>query len=52
VLRAIIGKKSTNEGQYLLREKNELYQVFQEPDIAEVVRYRRLAWAAEMIITR
>jgi hypothetical protein len=49
VLRAIIGPKRTSDGQYLSRENNELYQIFRDPDIVEVVRHRRLAWAGHVV---
>jgi hypothetical protein len=49
LLRMIIGPKRNQDGQYLSRENKELYQVFQEPDIVEVVQHRRLAWAGHVV---
>jgi hypothetical protein len=49
VLRTIIGPKKLSDGCYRSQENRELYQVFQEPDIASVVKMRRLSWAGHVV---
>ena len=47
VLRAIYGPVKEGE-EYRSRHNNELYQLFQEPDIITVLRANRLRWAGHV----
>jgi hypothetical protein len=49
VLRMIIGPKRTSDGFYCTRENRELYQIYQEPDLASLVKIRRISWAGHVI---
>jgi hypothetical protein len=38
-----------SEDMYRRRYNDELYQIYQEPDIVQVVKLRRLAWAGHVV---
>ena len=48
VLRTIIGPLKVSEDQYRRRYNHELYRIYQENDIAAVVKWRRLSWAGHV----
>jgi hypothetical protein len=49
VLRKIIGPLRIGDGEYRIRFNHELYQIYQEPDIAAVIKHRRLSWAGHVV---
>ena len=48
MLRTIIGPMRISQDEYRIRYNHELYQIFNEPDIGAVVKFRRLSWAGHV----